>query len=356
MRLAQLARKVKVTPTEVKRFLEDKFELTIGKDPNFKLDEDHIEAVVEAFPLPIEPEVEKITPQKEDITPEPELISTEDVPPVTVTDAAEDQTNLVEKANEAVELPNLHETSVTEKAELITEIDEEEAEEVIEEMEEKLDKVEINYEDTETEDTENAQDKEEKPFEEVPVDRSAPVIGAPKVKLDGLKILGKIELPSDKKEELEERQEASAEELSQKEQEEIAQLDAAMQSAVQDVKEGVVDQPKPEAVKKHVDVEEEEDSPFKDKRGIYHFSAEQKANREKHVAEIDLKRQKEAQKEAKKKHYEEMMAERKRQKTSKKSEKIKAKKTEATKTKKAEQERKEQPKGLWQRFKNWLND
>ena len=51
MRLAQIARKVGMTPNDIKRFLEDEFEINIGKEPNFKLNEIQINSVLEKFPV-----------------------------------------------------------------------------------------------------------------------------------------------------------------------------------------------------------------------------------------------------------------------------------------------------------------
>lgn len=360
MRLAQLARKVKVTPTEIKRFLEAEFDLTIGKDPNFKLNEDHIEAVINKFPVPLEPAptVKKRTDTK--VEEQQDLAHEEIIDEVTVAveeSAATTQVTITEESTVEIEEAAAVKELVDKAEQLEVTTNEKESVEPIEEdtlvadtekenqVDEEIEKIEIDYE---SESVEAAEDVTT--FEEVPVDPNAPTIGAAKIKLDGLKILGKIELPSNQKESVE-----PIEENTVSEEDEIARLDAAMQSNVQDVKAGKIEQPLPKAVEANLTNNVEELSPYKDKNGIYHFSAEQKNNRIKRLRQLEQLKREKARKEAKRRHYIEHVA--KNQKpVSKKVEKTKEKKTEIRKEKKLAKEVKEQPKGLWQRFKSWLND
>ena len=67
MRLAQIARKVGMTPTEIRRFIEGEFQVTIGNEPNYKLNEDQIDAVLQNF-APVEKEPE-VAPKKEEAPP-----------------------------------------------------------------------------------------------------------------------------------------------------------------------------------------------------------------------------------------------------------------------------------------------
>lgn len=312
MRLAQIARKVGVTPTDVKRFLESTFEIEIGKEPNYKLNEDQVNAVLAEFPIPeaVEETVEEQVIIPKDIPKEIEPVEEE---------VAELSSEVVEELGHTVEAVN------------DIEISEETEEETTED-----DNVEEGNTDTE---------ESEEEFYEAEVDPDAELIKAPKVKLDGLKILGKIELPEKK---VEAASEKTEEELAQEEADAIASLDAAMQSQVQDIKT------KPKKSGKADKGEDEEESEYKDKNGIYHFSHAQKASREKRLVEIELKRKQQAEKDKKKRHYEDLMKSRP-QKESVKAIKQKEKKTQRTKQKK-EQKQQEEPKGLWERFKRWLND
>lgn len=320
MRLAQIARKVGMTPTEIRRFIEGEFQVEIGNEPNYKLNEDQIDAVLQNF-TPVEKEPE-VAPKKEEIPPVETTVEevVETVPEIAEVEA----TTPLEAETEA---PEVTEEIAVEAEAVIEEEDTADtgAEEVPAELE------------TVTEDQD-----EEAPFVEAEVDPDAELIKAPKIKLDGLKILGKIELPEKKEVE----PEKTEEELEAEEAEKIAALDAAMQSQAQDVRK----KGDSKADKK----EEQEVSEYKDKNGIYHFSHQQKVNREKRLIELDIKRKRENERNKKKQHYQEMMQGRE-QKSSVKAEKLKARKTAATKEKKA-QKTTEAPKGLWAKFLRWLND
>lgn len=355
MRLAQIARKVGMTPTDIRRFLESEFDLNIGKEPNYKLDEAQIDAVLEKYPIPEVVEAPKKPAEK----PEEEVVSDllEDEETIAEMEDVVEEINAADIAEEAAIEP----TDIISEADRSADLDEDEKKEEKAENEsvaavtetqeqgevETEKAVEINYDDP-------ALETEESDFVEAEVDRDAELIQAPKVKLDGLKILGKIELPGDKKEEVEEP--VSETELEQDEADAIAELDAAMQSQVQDVKAGKVNQPKAKAVEENVAASETEHSEYKDERGIYHFSLEQKENRKKSLIQREIRLKQEAEKEKKKRHYESLMKAR-QQKESVKDTKVKEKKTESRKQKREAKEKEaEQPQGLWAKFKRWLND
>ncbi len=334
MRLAQIARKVKVTPNEIKQFLEKEFELSIGKDPNYKLEPDHIEAVIKEFPVEIITEPSKTTKvQKQD--------------QVVAENSEETIQENESEVNEQSEVNQQPEEEATPEEPIIeTIVEEHEQTNKIAAIEDEEPATTVIIAETETAaPVTSAETNEEIDFTEVPVDPDAELIKAPTVKLNGLKILGKIELP----EKAEVVQEKTTEELEAEEQAQIAALDAAMHSSSQDIK---TKSSKTEDSK--VKTEEEEHSEYKDKRGNYHFSSAQRQNRIKSLEKKKVIKKEVNLKEKKKKHYEDLMRDRP-QKTSVKEIKVKAKKTEATKKKK-EQKSKPAPKGLWARFVHWLND
>tara|TARA_B110000037_G_scaffold34473_1_gene41878 strand:- start:47970 stop:48977 length:1008 start_codon:yes stop_codon:yes gene_type:complete len=335
MRLAQIARKVGLTPIEVKRFLESEFKLSIGNEPNYKLDENQINSVLEKFPIPVKelktPEVKKAD---EEIIPEMDnaLQEIEEVVEETVAEEIEVTTTEKEVIEEA-------ETPVIEAESMETpEIE-------IELVEEVAPAVEISYEDP-TEDFDA-----DAPFVEAAVDREADLIKVPTVKLDGLKVLGKIELPEKKEEEVVVK---SEDDIAQEEADAIAALDAAMELNAQDIKPATKASIKEsKETKEHFQLEETY-SEYKDDRGFYHFSLQQKLSREKALIQIELESKREFEKEKKKRHYEEVMKERK-QKESVVPSKAKQKKIE-TRKQKREEKNIEPAKGIWAKFLRWLND
>jgi hypothetical protein len=341
MRLAQIARKVGLTPIEVKRFLESEFELTIGNEPNYKLDDNQINSVLEKFPIPVEevktPEVKKaveeVTSEMDDVIEEVGAV-VEDVVDEIVVDEEITKENEVTASSEEVS-----------EGEEATEVEAVKDETPEIELVEAAAAVEISYEDPS-----EAIDPDA-PFVEVEVDREADLIKAPTVKLDGLKVLGKIELPEKKVEAVVEK---SEDDIAQEEADAIAALDAAMQSNVQDIKPATkASRKESKETKEHLQTEETH-SEYKDDRGFYHFSLQQKLNREKALVRIELERKRELEKEKKKRHYEEVMKDRK-QKESVTPSKAKQKKIEIRKQKR-EEKNIEPPKGIWAKFLRWLND
>lgn len=340
MRLAQIARKVGMTPNDIKRFLEDEFEINIGKEPNFKLNEIQLNAVLEKFPVLETVELETTTSKEFDHEPEAEIVNSE-----------------TELANELDEF-----IAETRAAEPSTEILPETTPEILAEIQEEItapaqetplaqkNVVIINYEDN------GSQSSDESSFVEVPVNPDAEIIKAPTIKLDGLKILGKIELPEHKKVETP----VADEDTSKSEDDQLAALDAAMRSQVQDIKAGIVVQATEKIVEENLPISEDEDSIYKDEKGVYHFTPEQKANRQKRLYEIERTKKIKAEQEKKKRHYEEKMKLKEQKKAQNQVPSTK-KKTEPS-DKPIENRRSEKkqpvepPKGFWKKFLYWLND
>lgn len=352
MRLAQIARKVGLTPLEVKRFLESEFELTIGNEPNYKLDDNQINSVLEKFPIPIKevktPEVKEVI---EEVTSEADTTLDEIEDVVVEIAAIDSETEIPDEVIPVEAEINVIPDKVVDEKETLEVTQDIEATESIETpviendtVEADASAVEISYEEPSEESDEDA------PFVEVSVDREADLIKAPTVKLDGLKVLGKIELPREKVPEIVEK---SEDDIAQEESDALAELDAAMQSQAQDIKPAKTNHKEAKETKEHL-TEEETESEYKDNRGFYHFSAQQKLNREKAVARVELSQKRVSEKEKKKRHYQEVMKERK-QKESVVISKTKQKKIETRKQKKVEKNI-EPPKGLWAKFVHWLND
>ncbi|MCG8574838.1 MAG: hypothetical protein MI810_08150 [Flavobacteriales bacterium] len=345
MRLAQLARKVKVKPVEIRDFLAAEFDLTLENDPNVKIDNAHLDAIMDKFTVKtetvVEEEVQEIEAKEEEMVPE----------------TGERQ----EKESSLSEIETSPEDSLDEQDEEVSTTT--------------VDEILARNEQDETEVEEG--EVEEKPFVEAEVDENAELIKAPKVKLEGLKVVGKIDLPQAKqKEEAEaneevkeidpfdtdvelpsveaveaeiERQEALDKLMDSQEGDDsvLADLEASQQSVSQDIKPGKKVAQKAQEVQENMD-DDDETSIYKDKNGNYHFTAQQRANRIKSLSEQKERRRQEELKEKKERHYKEMV------KTQAPAPKKKAKKKSASQKKNKVQ--KEAPKGLWAKFLHWLND
>lgn len=352
MRLAQIARKVNVKPAEIRKFIKDEFKVELEGDPNTKLEEDQVNAILEAFKTEEEEKVKK--PEKEK-TPEEEI----PIDPEIETDIESLKELAEEEAPaEPIEIPEVNqEEDKSENESVKADTSDKEAED------KKV--VTIKYE----EEAEDPAEQEEDPstFEEVEVDPDAELIAAKVEKLEGLKVVGKIDLmgPPPKEEELpsidaiEDEIDALDGELdtsefpdltedsSDDEKEAIfAELDAQM-DAGQGRKS--VKKVQKEADEVLENVGEEEYSIYKNSKGQYRWTSEQKENRAQSLAEKAEKQRIQAQKEKKKRHYQENVAA-----VSKPKPKKTKKSSQKRSKKKAEQ--KAEPKGLWQKFKQWLND
>ena len=360
MRLAQIARKVNAKPTEIRAFVKKEFNTELDKDPNIKIEDDQVAAILEHFKVEeaiVEPEPEVIEQVVEEI----------EIDPSIDTDI-ESLKEVAEVVEEKIEIPEIIEEEIVEEEAVI--------EAVVEEKVEEPKKKAVGIKHASPEELEALKakkDDESSEFTAVAVDENAELIAAEIEKLDGLKVVGKIELEDDKEtkkllnEEVELPSIDSVEteidgldgevdtsefpELGEGESDEdkeaiFAELDAAMESK----SAGKVKPVKPSAEISDNTEEDEEDSIFKDARGIYHFSSEQRANRRKSLEEKRSKDLAKAKKEKKARHYKETVAP-----------KVKPKKKKAP-SKKAEQKReaeiakKEAPKGLWGKFLNWIND
>ncbi|MEO9533203.1 MAG: hypothetical protein ABJG68_09715 [Crocinitomicaceae bacterium] len=355
MRLAQIARKVKTKPAEIRAFVKDKFNVELDKDPNIKLDDEHVDAVLEAFKIEeVIEEVKKEAPVvvEEEIEIDPNI----DTDLESLKEAAEE---VVAQAD-PIEIPEVKVEA--EKAE-----PSKPAEEVIAEESSTEEKkaVAIKHQE-ETEETE----VEENPEAFIPreVDENAELIKAEVDRLEGLKVVGKIELEDRETKKLmnEEVELPSADsveseidvldgdvdtseftdlstDVSEEDKEALfAELDAAMEAN---------NSAKVKKVKKVVTEETEEDSIYKDKNGIYHFTSEQRANRKKSMAEKAIREKARIQKEKKARHYQEHVAPKVKAPTKKK--KSNQKNTSSKDQEKAAQN---EAKGLWGKFLNWIND
>lgn len=330
MRLAQIARKVNKKPNEILEFIESSFNVKLEEDLNLKLSDEHESAIIAEF-MPEEPEVEKVQ----------ETTSTKESSEPEITDSEQEEVIEEEPLEEST-------TSTTEVTD------------------------EVNAEETEQSD-EEAVETDADPFIEREVDPDAELIKAPKVALEGIKVVGKIDLPKTKQELAEEYDpnveieheplpdadsvENEIDQLDGKtdtsdfhfesDDELLSDLEAAQSTLSQDVKKNVQEIATAKEVKDNVVEEEDEESArFKDKKGIYHFSREQRDNRQKKLFLIAEKRKLEDLKEKKKKHYEENVA----KKTTPVKKKPKKKSIAEQSSDKPER------KGLWGKFLNWLND
>lgn len=333
MRLAQLSRKVNTNTEEILKFLKSELNVELENDPNAKIEDEHVDAVLAQFQPPI---------VEEDL-PEPVASSEEEAPA-----EEEEVKEEVEEVIAPAETEDSPEEATPEK-------------EVIEA---------VNEETSEEEST-TADDSEEQAFIEVEVDEDAPIIKAPKVQLEGIKVVGKIDLPTKAVEEEEEEiddtfdENASlptAEEVEAEiEREEKAaalfaesgepddlldELEQSQKAVSQDVKVGKTVVRKAKEVEENV--EEEEYSIYKDKRGNYRFTREQRENRAKRLKEVAVIQRQKAQKAKKEQHYKEMMETKAAPPVKKKPKKISKKSKD--------KEQKEAPKSAWGKFLRWLND
>lgn len=358
MRLAQIARKVGMTPQEVRRFLEKEFELNIGNEPNYKLDESQVNAVLLKFPIPEVQEdlIKTIEKPKENKSP----LVVEEI--VSAIDSIEEEKQMQEEETvvSAEMEDEIHEVT----SEITSEVEDiDPSVELKEEITQEISELEINTSNAPSKvvkiveidyEREEKELSESQSFQTVTVDPNAELIKAPTVKLDGLKILGKIELPEFNKV----ASEVSEEELQAQESDRIAELDAAMESQVQDIKpmakDDTVKSKKAAVYSEQID-DSEAFSIYKDKRGNYRFTLEQKANRAKSLAESNERKKLEVDKEKKKRHYEKIAAQRKKALSKTSSKKEKSKKVLAREQKRQEQQ-KTKPTTLWGKFIYWLND
>ena len=351
MRLAQIARKVDSKPQEIRKFIHEKFEVELDADPNTKLDDDQVNAILEHFKVE-EPEEQS---KKEEET---EEVVEDIIDPTIETDIESLKEIAEEEAGDTkIEIPDVNKE------------DNPESEENSDDEKKDTPKKVVTIKHDEGDDAGETAEEDPKSFEEVEVDREAELIAAEVDKLKGIKVVGKIDLSEPEPEE-EDLPTADAiedeidqldgdvdtsefpdltESNSDEEKEAIfAELDAQMdqnKGGVQKVKQVTNEASE---VNENIEVEEDENSIYKNKRGDYRFTTEQRKNREKSLAIKAEKAKIKAQKEKKKRHYEENVAAKVKPKSKKKKQK--------PSKKSAAKAQKEEPKGLWQKFLNWLND
>lgn len=249
MRLAQLARKIQVKPSELINFILNQFDHKINSTPNTVIPKEYLGAIVEHFVL-----------KKE----------------------TNDTTHkVIEKTVAEVEQCTVTEPESTEKVEIEETESTEETEETI-----------LNIEDG--------------------------VIRAPKVKIEGVTVVGKIELPT--KPEVQEEEKEEAKETVEKS-----------------------EKPKPTRIPR---------TPQKTKNGRKsELNYEEEKQKERQAYKEELRRKKELAKKKKRAHYEAMVKE-KGTKLPKKKKPTKAQQLQTEIEKKKEN----RPTSLWGRFIYWLNN
>lgn len=352
MRLAQIARKVNKKPTEIRTFINSKFKIELDSDPNIKLEDDYVNAILEEFHIEeVVEEVKTVEKPKAKAAPKKKAEKVEEV--------VEEEPVLVKSDDISVK---------TKEAEIFPKADDVKTNtQDLKEAPAKKKVVEIKYDETEGDAVKS--DEEPTSFEEVEVDREAELIAARVEKLEGLKVVGKIDLGTDDPEPEEEElptaeaieseidaldgdvdtseftELAKGEELSDEKAAIFAELDAAMDSPEDNQVKTVSN----EAAEVSENVEEEEYSIYKNARGIYRWTTEQKQKRQVLMATKAEELKKKRLKKKKQLHYQENVAAKVKPPKKKNVNK-------PTKKQVKEQKQKEQPKGVWQKFLAWLND
>ncbi|MBK7129303.1 MAG: hypothetical protein IPM74_07685 [Crocinitomicaceae bacterium] len=271
MRLGQLARKLDTKPSAIIEYVKTNYGLTLENDLNTRVEDEH----AQAFAKSVHVNISALTEETESTTTEPKLEST------TAKELTEKESEVIESTPESIhvpiEVPHYH-SATHEKNESVVD-----------------------------------------PFIPLPVDPEAELIKAPKIKLEGLKVLGKIELPEAKKEiqPEDESGEASVKKRGSK----FAEINVAE--------------------------DDEENSIYKDKNGIYHFSQTQRENRKNSLERIKKEKQEQLRKQKQVKHYKQ---------ATQSDKKTVSKKKETNKNQKSTNATKPIRKGLWGKFLNWLND
>lgn len=213
MRLGQLARKIDKDTSEIVKFL-GKQEITIEDHLNTKIEDNHVELVLEAFKLP-EPEetVEEIVESTEENTVETTGDKT--------TDTSSDEDTITEE-EVTVEVFEMTEEEVIESTEekggvVVAQEDVDTRTLTVSDLLKETEP-ETNEEKTipETEEVEENEIVEFGREDQIPEDITADLIKAPKVELQGIKVVGKIDLPekTEKEKKKEEERVAAQEESS----------------------------------------------------------------------------------------------------------------------------------------------
>lgn len=319
MRLGQISRKYNLKPTQIRDFIQNKFKVTVDLDLNTKIDDVHVEALEKKF----------------------------ENTPVILGSAQPASTSSTEVAAtpELVRPATVGELTAAPVAAAAEEVSEPKAEEI---------KIETENEESTSETSSVTSNNLIDPFKPLPVDPDAELIKAPKIKLEGLKVVGKIELPG-KKEVEAAAASGSADTVPDKAEEGAVTENGTSTPQVEathgDVTEATGKPARNQRNSKPAESEGEEYSIYKDKRGIYHFSRQQKENRKKSLQRIQAGKSEEGKKKAKSRHYqkvvkplsEEIITKKKKEKEVVREERVK------------KSTPKPAPKGLWGKFRRWLN-
>lgn len=373
MRLGQISRKLNIRPIQIRDFIREKFQVEIDTDLNTKLEDNYIEALQKKFDTAPQGDLlsqatSKVAGAEAGAVAKEKVQALKQVQSNTSEEEQEDRWS--KKAAELIkakkEAANKTATEENTSVEII--VEEEQSTPVVAEVKMQADeKVE---EKSEPISVENNQNDGLDPFTPRRVDPDAELIKAVNIKLDGPKVIGKIVLPPSKKE-----LEAAAAEAKAREAELVAEAVAVAETdtTIEVSEDGTIENEIPvetpislEPVAKPKQLKsdpiskkmaslqgldsDEEWSPFKDKNGIYHFSREQKQNRQKSLERLKSSKKEDQKKRAKSSYYEQNFKPEPKEVIAKKKEK---KETVSKKTKPAE---KPVRKGVWGKFMNWLND
>lgn len=226
MRLAQLARQVGEKTFTIRESLSEKFDIDFEKGPNTKLEAEHVAYIEERFkkeePVVKEPIIEKMVPVAVDSATEPEKAEVEPTPsevkPATPSPiesveevqenpVKEDPTPAIEKQEdlskrtvaqlkEIARSNGIKGISAMKKAELIQVIEGSQVsvKEKQKEVPEKIDLAKADPSKTPTK-IEDILGRPEPEFPDLPKPEEAELIKAPKVQLEGIKVVDKIDLP-----------------------------------------------------------------------------------------------------------------------------------------------------------------
>jgi hypothetical protein len=323
MRLGQLSRKLDIKPTEIREFIRNEFKIEIDLDLNTRIEDSHADAITAKFEKKTEPIVQikkSISPIQVEETEEKEFHSVAEVI------EAEKEEHVV---HSPIEVPHYHEAHHT--------VQKEAEQQSIKNSEKETEKIV----------------DDPRAFIPLPVDPDAELIKVPKIKLEGLKVVGKIDLPKKKEKEIEAVIESPTSELDAVATETITEtIEGSEAKPTLEVKAETFKPQKKERQPKAAVLQnndDEEYSIYKDKNGIYHFSQTQRENRKNSLERLKREKQEALRKSKKSQYYQQLVE------TEKKVEspKVKAKKQ-------AQKESKKQPekvvrKGVWGKFLNWLN-
>lgn len=293
MRLGQLSRKIAVKPAEIVSFLKETYKIEMSSHPNSKVNDEYIDPIITHFKTDDVTDLEV----QEESTSQDEIDKTAE---------KVDQINAavsVEEKNE-IDAPIAEVSKISTEQENETENDPTKEEDITEE------KSEAFYE------------------EEADLNLVDGIIKAPKVEVEGIKVVGKIELPEKPKDEPEESETENQDEVSEEDE----------STAKNEVKQYKEPTPKKKRSQQR-----------KGKRKTITY--EEQKEREQLIYEKKREAAEKKRKEQKRLNYEKLMQQKaaKANVSSKKKTKKKLQNKTTTETNKPE------PKTLWGKFLRWLN-